>query len=145
MGLKLGLDLRGGGHLVYQADTGTRVDVSFPTQAVSSISPGPGDTIAGPGTPETADSGPNQPETDAAEATTEAVHAETGAEVSSDTTGHEIGTQNKTLEISDSDVEESVAGLIESEFTVERRNINSFRIKTAVSYTHLTLPTNREV
>ncbi|PKB83778.1 MAG: protein-export membrane protein SecD [SAR202 cluster bacterium Io17-Chloro-G9] len=29
LGLKLGLDLRGGGHLVYQADTGTRVDVVF--------------------------------------------------------------------------------------------------------------------
>ena len=29
LGLKLGLDLRGGGHLVYQADTGTRIVVSF--------------------------------------------------------------------------------------------------------------------
>ena len=29
LGLKLGLDLRGGGHLVYQADTETRVDVVF--------------------------------------------------------------------------------------------------------------------
>ena len=29
MGLKLGLDLRGGGHLIYQADTGTRFDVNF--------------------------------------------------------------------------------------------------------------------
>ena len=29
LGLKLGLDLRGGGHLVYQADTGTRFDFTF--------------------------------------------------------------------------------------------------------------------
>ena len=29
LGLKLGLDLRGGGHLVYQADTGTRFDITF--------------------------------------------------------------------------------------------------------------------
>ena len=29
LGLKLGLDLRGGGHLVYQADTGTRILVVF--------------------------------------------------------------------------------------------------------------------
>ena len=29
LGLKLGLDLSGGGHLVYQADTGTRVDVTM--------------------------------------------------------------------------------------------------------------------
>ena len=29
LGRKLGLDLRGGGHLVYQADTGTRFDVTF--------------------------------------------------------------------------------------------------------------------
>ena len=28
-GLKLGLDLRGGGHLVYQADTGTRFELTF--------------------------------------------------------------------------------------------------------------------
>lgn len=34
LGLKLGLDLRGGGHLVYQADTGTRADVTF-SQPVS--------------------------------------------------------------------------------------------------------------
>jgi preprotein translocase subunit SecD len=35
LGLKLGLDLRGGGHLVYQTDTGTRFDVTFaePTSA----------------------------------------------------------------------------------------------------------------
>ena len=32
LGLKLGLDLRGGGHLVYQADTGTTFDVSFSQQ-----------------------------------------------------------------------------------------------------------------
>ena len=29
LGLKLGLDLRGGGHLVYQADTGSKFDVTF--------------------------------------------------------------------------------------------------------------------
>ena len=29
LGLKLGLDLSGGGHLVYQADTGTRIDVTM--------------------------------------------------------------------------------------------------------------------
>ena len=35
LGLKLGLDLQGGGHLVYQADTGTHLDLVFdqPTQA----------------------------------------------------------------------------------------------------------------
>ena len=36
LGLKLGLDLSGGGHLVYQADTGTRIEVGFadPTRGV---------------------------------------------------------------------------------------------------------------
>ena len=29
LGLKLGLDLRGGGHLVYQAETSTRIDLAF--------------------------------------------------------------------------------------------------------------------
>ena len=36
LGLKLGLDLSGGGHLVYQADTGTRMELGFvdPTRGV---------------------------------------------------------------------------------------------------------------
>ena len=34
-GLKLGLDLRGGGHLVYQADTGSRFDSPGTAIAVS--------------------------------------------------------------------------------------------------------------
>ena len=36
LGLKLGLDLSGGGHLVYQADTGTRIEVGFadPTRGI---------------------------------------------------------------------------------------------------------------
>ena len=36
LGLKLGLDLSGGGHLVYRADTGTRIEVGFvdPTRGV---------------------------------------------------------------------------------------------------------------
>ena len=36
LGLKLGLDLRGGGHLVYRADTGTRIELAFtePAEAV---------------------------------------------------------------------------------------------------------------
>ena len=29
LGLKLGLDLQGGGHLVYQADTGATIDIAF--------------------------------------------------------------------------------------------------------------------
>jgi preprotein translocase subunit SecD len=29
LGLKLGLDLRGGAHLVYQANVGTQIDVTF--------------------------------------------------------------------------------------------------------------------
>ena len=33
LGLKLGLDLSGGGHLVYQADTGSRFDVTLLEQA----------------------------------------------------------------------------------------------------------------
>ena len=32
LGLKLGLDLRGGGHLVYQADVGTKFEVTFADQ-----------------------------------------------------------------------------------------------------------------
>ena len=35
MGLKLGLDLQGGAHLVYQADTGTVMTVTFPGEAAA--------------------------------------------------------------------------------------------------------------
>ena len=37
LGLKLGLDLSGGGHLVYQADTGSRIEVVFTEPAEASI------------------------------------------------------------------------------------------------------------
>ena len=35
LGLKLGLDLRGGGHLVYQAESGTKIDVVFSESVTS--------------------------------------------------------------------------------------------------------------
>ena len=35
LGLKLGLDLQGGSHLVYQAQTGTTLDVSFAADAAA--------------------------------------------------------------------------------------------------------------
>ena len=37
LGLKLGLDLQGGAHLVYQADTGTVLTVTFPGEAAADI------------------------------------------------------------------------------------------------------------
>ena len=37
LGLKLGLDLSGGGHLVYQADTGSRIEVVFTEPAEASV------------------------------------------------------------------------------------------------------------
>ena len=37
LGLKLGLDLQGGAHLVYQADTGTELSVEFPEDADATI------------------------------------------------------------------------------------------------------------
>jgi len=69
LGLKLGLDLRGGGHLVYQADTGTRVDVVFPVQAPSRTIIGTGEVVVEPGKgagQDTPDAPPDQPVPDAA-------------------------------------------------------------------------------
>ena len=37
LGLKLGLDLSGGGHLVYQADTGSRIEVGFTEPVEASV------------------------------------------------------------------------------------------------------------
>jgi preprotein translocase subunit SecD len=37
LGLKLGLDLQGGAHLVYQADTGTELSVEFPEDADATV------------------------------------------------------------------------------------------------------------
>ncbi len=37
LGLKLGLDLQGGAHLVYQADTGTELSVEFPDDAAATV------------------------------------------------------------------------------------------------------------
>ena len=37
LGLKLGLDLQGGAHLVYQADTGTELSVEFPDDAEATV------------------------------------------------------------------------------------------------------------
>ena len=37
LGLKLGLDLQGGAHLVYQADTGTELSVEFPEDAEATV------------------------------------------------------------------------------------------------------------
>ena len=130
LGLKLGLDLRGGGHLVYQADTSTRVDVEFPAPDPSRPLIGTGEVVVEPAEHEHQEdtvTPHDHPGTDAAtgagptdgatvpEDSEQPVDAETKADVS----GQEPGT----------DVEDAVANLIDGDFTVAVRGLNFFRIK----------------
>ncbi|PKB63757.1 MAG: protein-export membrane protein SecD [SAR202 cluster bacterium Io17-Chloro-G2] len=151
LGLKLGLDLRGGGHLVYQADTGTRVDVDFPAPDPFNIQISAGEAAVEPATAggrDTADALPVQPgpeaaveaaagadPTDAA-AAADASQQPANGETKADEPGQETGTDVAGQEtegppaILDSDIEDIVGELVEGEFSVEARGTNSFFIKT---------------
>ena len=180
LGLKLGLDLRGGGHLVYQADTGTRLDITFPLPDPSrdpsrtligtgevTIEPTEHDhqgnadtphdhpetdtpatdtpvsdaagTDAASGAGQTGDPAPadaSDPSTDtgaADQATgTDASGQETGAGEASQTTGTDAPNQESQgpQVILDVDVEDAVGKLVDGDFTVLVRGLNSFSIKT---------------
>ena len=162
LGLKLGLDLRGGGHLVYQADTGTRIDVAFPLPDPSRTLIGAGEAVIEPaehthpentvtphdhpetGTPETGTPETGTPGADVASgdgqtgAVTPADSSEkpAGAETAADAAGQGTGTDTSGQEtqgpqvILDVDVDEAVGKLVEGDYSVVARGLNSFRIKT---------------
>ena len=138
LGLKLGLDLRGGGHLVYQADTGTRMDVAFPLTGPSAT---PEEAAVEPAADAVDATGQ-----DATDATTGAPAVDTGADssqppadtgadatsdssgdVSSDVSGQETEGPRVILDV---EVEETVSDLIDADVTVSAAGINTFRIKT---------------
>lgn len=146
LGLKLGLDLRGGGHLVYQADTSTRVDVEFPAPDPSRTLIGTGEVVVEPAEhehQETTVTPHDHPATDAAtgvDPTDGAAPANSSeqsadAETKADVPGQEPGTDVSSQEtegqqvILDTEVEDAVANLIDGDFSVVVRGLNSFRIK----------------
>ena len=83
LGLKLGLDLRGGGHLVYQADTGTRMDVAFPLTGPSATQTSTEEAAVEPAADAvdaTGQDATGQDATDSTDATTGAPAVDTGAD-----------------------------------------------------------------
>ena len=149
MGLKLGLDLRGGGHLVYQADTGTRVDVTFPmpdpsrpsviieTAVVEPVDHEHEETTVAPHDHPDTDTGTSADATgvaDSADSSEQPADAETQTDVPGQEAGADVSSQ-ETQEprvILESEMEEFVGDLLDIEFTVEARGLNSFRIKTSL-------------
>lgn len=141
LGLKLGLDLRGGGHLVYQADTSTRLDVAFPLPGPSATQTGTGEAAVEPAA-DAADA-TGQDATDATDATTGTLPVDTGAdssqqqsaETGTDSTSDSSGdvsaqeTEGPPL-ILDVEIEETISDLIDADVSVSAAGINSFRIKT---------------
>ena len=123
LGLKLGLDLRGGGHLVYQADTSTRMDVVFPLPGPSAIQ-----TSAEEAAVEPAADAVDATGQDATDATTETPGAdtsadssqppaETGADATSDSSGNVSSQETDGPPvILDVDVEETIGDLIDADF-----------------------------
>jgi len=148
LGLKLGLDLRGGGHLVYQADTGTQIDVLFTAVAQKADPAAEGETgdAASPDPETQADS---EADSGAKTAAVEAGDAEQpeSAEQPADV---EAGSEAERPEPQGEDDPESGQGprVVTTEqvnavlrqlltqdlqdFRVEQRNINDFRIDTGV-------------
>ena len=142
LGMKLGLDLRGGGHLVYQADTGTQIDVLFTAAAQKT------DPEIEAADPET------QAESQAETASSEAGNSEQteasapdGAEAQAAPDGEPADPQGDAPEPQGKDVPETgteprlvtteqvnavLRKLLAQDFRVEQRNINDFRIDTGV-------------
>ena len=152
LGLKLGLDLRGGGHLVYQADTGTRVDVIFTaiapeTKAVVEVdaeAEAPEEaapTLEAEGAPEVetdsggdgdtgeaADKGQPAAE-DTGEDTTEDQPSQDGADPEGQS---ELPVQSGPRVVTTEQVTDTLKKGLLREFSVEQRSLNNFRIQTGL-------------
>ena len=141
MGLKLGLDLRGGGHLVYQADTGTRFDVIISTNQPEASTP------EAPVMEEPAEgAGAEASSTGAEQASQEPSAAvdgpETAPEISaaadssaSEGAGEPAGQsapagQPESREVTIEQLTETLEAAQLTEFSVEERSLNSFRVRS---------------
>jgi len=152
LGLKLGLDLRGGGHLVYQADTGTRVDVIFtaivpeaeaPEDAAPVLEAEEGseaetasDKDADPGkdgdTGEAADTGQPAPETPAADTAKETAVDQPSQEAAEPEGQSEPPAQSGPRVVTNEQVTATLKKVLLPEFSVEERSVNNFRIKAGL-------------
>ena len=129
MGLKLGLDLRGGGHLVYQADTGTRLDV------IISTNPGEPSAVEVADTPqetseETSEDAPaTGDETGAApEGAAEDGPASQDAEEPEAESAPDAQPEPRIVTIEQ--LTQTLETALLTEFSVTERSLNSFRIRS---------------
>ena len=130
MGLKLGLDLQGGGHLVYQADTGTRLDIiistNTPDPSAIDVADPPAETSQD--TPATSDETAAAPE-----------GAAEGAPASRDPEEPAAGdpeaesppdTQREPRVVTIEQLTQTLETALLTEFSVTERSLNSFRIRS---------------
>ena len=125
MGLKLGLDLRGGGHLVYQADTGTRLDVIISTNPREPSAVEVADTLqetseeTSEDAPATGDETGAAAEDGPASQDAEEPEAESAPDAQPEPRVVTIAQLTQTLETA-----------LLTDFSVTERSLNSFRIRS---------------
>ena len=129
MGLKLGLDLRGGGHLVYQADTGTRLDVIISTNprepSAVEVADTPQETSeeTSEDAPATGDETGGAPEGAAADGPASQDAEEPEAESAPDA-------QPEPRVVTISQLTQTLETALLTDFSVTERSLNSFRIRS---------------
>ena len=130
MGLKLGLDLQGGGHLVYQADTGTRLDVIISTNPPEPSAPEPSAVeVADPTEEASEDTPATGDETGAApEGAAEDGPASQDAEEPEAQSAPEAQPESRV--VTTEQLTETLETALQTEFSVEERSLNSFRISS---------------
>ena len=129
MGLKLGLDLQGGGHLVYQADTGTRLDVIISTNPrepsaveVAESSQGTSEDASGDA-PATSDETGAAPEGAAGDGPASQDAEEPGAQNAPDA-------QPESRVVTIEQLTQTLETALLTEFSVTESSLNSFRIRS---------------
>ena len=129
MGLKLGLDLRGGGHLVYQADTGTRLDVIISTNprepSAVEVADTPQETSeeTSEDAPATGDETGGAPEGAAADGPASQDAEEPEAERAPDA-------QPEPRVVTIAQLTQTLETALLTDFSVTERSLNSFRIRS---------------
>ena len=123
MGLKLGLDLQGGGHLVYQADTGTRLDVIISTNPREPSAVEVAESAQGTSEDASEDAPATSDETGAApEGAAEDGPASQDAE--------EPGAQPESRVVTIEQLTQTLETALLTEFLVTESSLNSFRIRS---------------
>ena len=129
MGLKLGLDLQGGGHLVYQADTGTRLDVIISTNPREPSAVEVAESAQGTSEDASEDAAATGDETGAApEGAAEDGPASQDAEEPGAQNAPDAQPESRVVTIEQ--LTETLETALLTEFLVTESSLNSFRIRS---------------